>query len=250
MFVAKGEIGMGRESVLLRLDKLLADSGKYSRKEAKGLIRAGRVQVDGKRAVSGEQKVGRETVVTVDGKAIRNQVFLYIMMNKPKGVVSATRDKTVKTVLDLLPESLRRPGLFPAGRLDKDTEGFMLITDDGGFAHRILAPRSHVPKTYHARLDGPVEMCELTETFAAGVTLEDGTLCAPAQVRLLEDSAQPLLEIVITQGMYHQIKRMVQVFSREVIWLKRVKIGELALDETLLSGRARELTPEELVQIR
>lgn len=233
----------------LRLDKLLADTGKYSRKDAKALIRAGRVQVDGQRAVSGEQKVGRDALVAVDGQAIRNQAHLYIMLHKPPGVVCATRDRDARTVLDLLPDALRRPGLFPAGRLDKDTEGFVLLTDDGAFAHRILSPRSHVPKTYHARLDAPVEMEPLARAFAQGVRLEDGSLCEPAAVTLLEDGARPLVEVVITQGMYHQVKRMFQAFSREVVWLKRVRIGGLALDDALPMGDARELAPEELLQI-
>lgn len=231
-----------------RLDKLIAESG-VSRKEAKALIRGGRVTVDGAVAASGDQKVGFSAVVAVDGVPVRNQAFLYIMMNKPPGVLSATRDRDCATVLDLLPEELRRKGLFPAGRLDKDTEGFVLITDDGAFAHKILAPKSHIPKTYQAVLDRPFDLEAVQTSFANGILIDGGDRCSPAQLKLLKNSDQPLVELVIYEGMFHQVKRMFVQFSLEVLQLKRIKIGGLSLDETLPSGGAREILPKELAQI-
>lgn len=231
-----------------RLDKLLTGAGVCSRSEAKKLVRAGRVSVNGTPAATPEQKVGEQDAVTVDGKPVRNQQHLYIMLNKPQGVVCATRDRDCETVLDLLPPELRRPGLFPAGRLDKDTEGFVLITDDGAFAHRILAPRSHVPKTYHARLSGPLDMEYTQELFASGMELDGGDRCSPARLTLLEPGQNPLVEIVIFEGMYHQIKRMFMQVSQTVLWLKRVKIGGLELDPNLASGGAREIVHKEILK--
>ena len=171
---------------------------------------------------------------------------LYLMMNKPAGVLSAARDPKQPTVLDLVPAEYRRTGLFPAGRLDKDTEGFVLITDDGDFAHRILAPKKHVPKTYHARIDGPVTE-QMLQGFAEGVQLEDETeLCLPAQLRLLQEGDEPLCEVVLTQGMFHQVKRMFLAYGRRVLWLKRVAMGGLMLDENLASGQCREILDKEI----
>lgn len=235
---------------LQRLDKLLAGTGKYSRKDAKALIRAGRVSVNGVTALSGEQKIGYNDVVTVDGKAILNKEHLYIMLNKPQGVLSATRDRTQPTALDLLPPELKRPGLFPAGRLDKDTVGFLLITDDGDLAHRILSPRNHIPKTYRARLDKAADIEMLTAQFEKGVDIGSGDITSPADITLLENSSQPLLEVVIYEGIYHQIKRMFSKFSYEVTWLERTKMGALQLDSTLDYGNCREILHKELELLR
>lgn len=232
-----------------RLDKLIASSGTLSRSEVKALIRAGRVAVNGERAVSGDRKASYDDVITIDGVAIRNQEHIYLMLNKPQGVLCATRDRDCKTVLDLVPEELRRDGLFPAGRLDKDSEGFVLLTDDGDFAHRILSPRSHVPKTYHARLDSPIDMQSVSEGFAKGVVLDGGDVCSPASITLLEDGNTPLVEVVIFEGMYHQIKRMFVQYSQNVTALRRVKIGGLFLDDSLPSGGVREILHKELKQL-
>ncbi|MDD3193975.1 MAG: pseudouridine synthase [Oscillospiraceae bacterium] len=229
-----------------RMDKILAARTEYSRKDAKKLVWQGRVRHNGKIATSPDAKVDLQAdTLELDGKSLQIQEHLYLMLNKPAGVLSAARDPKQPTVLDLVPEKYRRSGLFPAGRLDKDTEGFVLITDDGDFAHRILSPKQHVEKTYHARIDGPVTD-QMRAGFAEGVELEDGTRCRPAQLQLLEEGEQPLCRVVLTQGMYHQVKRMFLSYGRRVTWLKRVAMGGLALDETLAPGEAREISEIEL----
>ncbi len=230
-----------------RVDKILASRTDFSRKDAKKLIAQGRVRLNGRLVCAPDEKVDLEAdVLQLDGKSLLLQKHLYLMMNKPAGVLSAARDPKQPTVLDLLGEEYRRTGLFPAGRLDKDTEGFVLITDDGEFAHRILSPKRHVPKTYHARIDGPVTD-QMVRAFADGVALEDGTLCKPAQLCVLEDGREPLCQVVLTQGMYHQVKRMFLSCGRRVLWLKRTAIGALPLDKTLGPGQVRKITDKEIL---
>lgn len=226
-----------------RLDKLLAARTDMSRKEAKALIKSGGVQVNGLTALSGEQKITDGDTVISNGKVISLQKHVYYMMNKPAGILSATTDAHCETVLDLLPPELRRKGLFPAGRLDKDTEGFVIITDDGEFAHRILSPKNHVPKKYFARLDKKIPE-SLPEEFAAGLRLADRDVCSPAELRILESGYEA--ELVIFEGMYHQVKRMFAKFSIEVLYLKRQEIGGLRLDEKLKVGEARIILHKEL----
>ena len=180
--------------------------------------------------------------MTVDGREIALKEHLYLMLHKPAGVVSATRDVRERTVVDLVPPQLRRPGLFPAGRLDKDTTGMMILTDDGELAHRILSPRSHVPKTYIARLDRPVTE-EMVRAFAAGIPLKGEGECLPATLRVRGEQEG---EVTICEGMYHQIKRMFGVCGAHVVALKRISMGGLALDPALAEGACRELTAEEL----
>lgn len=231
---------------LERMDKILASRTQYSRKDAKKLIWQGRVQHNGHRAASPDAKVDLDAdTLELDGKPLLLRKHLYPMMNKPAGVLSAARDPKQPTVLDLVPEEYRRSGLFPAGRLDKDTEGFVLVTDDGDFAHRILSPKRHVPKTYRAKIDGPLTE-QMIKGFAEGVTLEDGVLCRPAQLLVLEEGEQPLCQVVLTQGMYHQVKRMFLAFDRRVLWLKRTAIGGLLLDEALKPGETREILDKEI----
>ncbi len=231
---------------LERVDKILASRTKFSRKDAKKLIGQGRVRLNEKLVSSPDEKIDLETdVLKLDGKALLLQKQLYLMMNKPTGVLSAARDPKQPTVLDLLPEQYRRSGLFPAGRLDKDTEGFVLITDDGEFAHRILSPKRHVPKTYYARINGPMTE-QMIKAFADGVVLEDGSLCKPAQLSLLEDAAEPLCQVILTQGMYHQVKRMFVACDRRVVWLKRTAIGTLPLDPALKPGEVRKISDKEI----
>ena len=231
-----------------RLDKILANTGRWSRKEARELIRAGRVAVDGAAARAPEEKYDPSAAFTVDGEPVSGERLVYLMLHKPAGLVSATEDPRQPTVLSLLPEHLRRVGLFPAGRLDKDTTGLMLLTDDGALAHRLLAPGRHVPKTYHALLDGPVPD-EMPAAFARGVTLKDGFVCLPAEIRTLQDGAQPLVEIVLHEGKYHQIKRMAAACGRQVLALRRVQFGSLALDPALPEGACRELLHKELQKL-
>ena len=227
-----------------RLDKLLAAQSTWSRREVKEWIRQGLVTVNGLPARGPEQKIdaGADRV-ELSGREVALRPRLYLMMNKPAGVVSASRDSSCPTVIDLVPEELRRRGLFPAGRLDKDTTGMVIITDDGELAHRILSPKSHVPKVYLARLDRPVTQ-EMAEGFAAGIPLpgEEGA-CLTAELEQLEET---LARVTLREGMYHQIKRMFGTYGAKVVELRRIAMGALPLDETLAPGRCRELTPKEV----
>lgn len=235
--------------MLQRLDKILVSQGIGSRADAQRLIRRGRLTVDGEIRRDPAAKCDPDTAaLALDGKPLVFRRHLYIMLNKPAGWLCVSRDPKQPTVLELLPEEWRRPGLFPAGRLDKDTVGFTLITDDGEFAHRMLSPRRHVEKTYHARLNGPLPD-GLPAAFADGVRLEDGTVCLSAKCRLLAQGDQPLVEVVIAEGKYHQIKRMFAAFDRQVVWLKRVAIGALPLDDSLEEGQARLLNGEEKARL-
>lgn len=228
-----------------RLDKLLCSQGTLTRSEAGRVIRQGRVTVDGIVCRQTAQKVDpAKQTVAVDGKALGYAKFVYWMLNKPAGILCVSRDKKVPTVVDLLPPEEQRKGLFPAGRLDKDTHGLVLITDDGDFAHRMLSPRHHIPKTYHAVLDKPLTAA-MAQAFRTGPTLADGTVCQPAHLTVLREGDNPLAEVVIYEGKYHQIKRMFAAVGCHVEWLKRVKMGGLSLDETLAEGECRPLTPEE-----
>lgn len=228
-----------------RLDKILVSQGIGSRSEAQRLIRRGELTVNGVVCRDPSVKADPDTAtITVQGKPIGYREHLYIMMNKPAGWLCVSRDPKRETVLDLLPPEWRRPGLFPAGRLDKDTVGFTLITDDGDFAHRMLAPRRHVVKTYHAIIDGRLKAGQV-EAFAEGLRLDDETLCLSAKLQLLKDGENPLVEVQIAEGKYHQIKRMFGVFDHKVLWLKRTAIGGLALDGSLAEGESRLMTEEE-----
>lgn len=229
-----------------RLDKFLSSQGFGTRKEVGKLIRGGAVSVDGVPQRDPAAKIDPAAAVTVEGRPVQYQKYLYIMMNKPAGVLSATEDRRQRTVLDLLPEDLRRRGLFPAGRLDKDTTGFLLITDDGDLAHRMLSPKKHVYKMYRADLDGPVTE-EDVRAFQQGVCWEEEQY-APARLWTQEDD--PAIAFVeIREGRFHQVKRMFEARGKQVIALKRLKIGGLALDDTLQEGECRLLGPEEIGQI-
>ena len=225
-----------------RLDKLLAGTGRWSRKEVKDLVRAGRVTVDGKTAAKPEEKYASDAAICVDGEAVACGGFLYLMLHKPAGYLSATEDPRQKTVLELLPEHLRRVGLFPVGRLDKDTEGLLLLTNDGALAHELLAPRKHVDKTYFVRVEGTLD-AEDVNAFAAGMTLGDGTVCLSAGLELLERPDEAL--VTLREGKYHQIKRMLGARGKPVLYLKRLTMGPLILDKTLEKGQWRELTGQE-----
>ena len=188
-----------------RLDKILANTGRWSRKEARELVRAGRVAVDGVTAQAADGKYDPAARFEVDGETVSGERLVYLMLHKPAGLVSATEDPRQPTVLELLPQHLRRVGLFPAGRLDKDTEGLLLLTNDGPLAHRLLAPRHHVDKTYFVRVDGELDGADAA-AFAAGMMLEDGLACLPAGLEVLEQPDTAL--VTLHEGKYHQIKRM------------------------------------------
>ena len=228
---------------MIRLDKFISSQvPSLSRKDVKELVKKGRVTLDGKPVKAADVKFDAETAcVAVDGKAIGYKKHLYIMLNKPSGVVCATRDGLSATVLELLPPELRRDGLFPAGRLDKDTEGFVLITSDGDLAHRMLAPKSHVDKEYFVRLESPLRN-DAKDIIASGMTLSDGTKCMPAE---LEPISPTECKIIVHQGMFHQVKRMFEALDNKVIYLKRIRIGGVWLDESLKIGEVRELDENE-----
>lgn len=227
-----------------RLDKTLASQNCGSRREVGQRIRKGEVTVNGAVVKKADWKVDPlKDVIRVGGETLRFQKFLYLMMNKPMGVLSAARDSRAKTVVDLLPPELFRRGLFPAGRLDRDTEGLLIITDDGAFAHRMLAPRSHVDKEYYAVLDLPVTEEDIA-CFEEGVVLRD-MVCLPAQLTALGGDMAPLVSVTVREGKFHQVKRMFLSRGKKVLSLKRVRVGRLNLDPALSPGEARELTEEE-----
>lgn len=231
----------------MRLDKYLAESAQCTRSEARALLQKGRVSLNGAVVKKADAKVEPGDTVCIDGAPVAWQQFVYLMLNKPEGVVSASTDKRDTTVVDLVGDAYPRRELFPAGRLDKTSTGFVLLTDDGGFAHDILAPRRHVSKTYRVVIDTPLTE-EMKAGFAAGVTLADGTALAPAQVEAITPDGLTV-RVVLAQGVYHQIKRMFGVFGAGVNALHREAIGGLALDPALEPGQWRELTAEELEKI-
>lgn len=233
----------------MRLDKFFTSQSLATRKEAKELVKKGRVSVNGETVKFSDIQIDPERdIILLDGQNVSYKEYIYIMLNKPQGVVSATEDTAHRTVLDLVPPELYRKGLFPAGRLDKDTEGFVLLTDDGDFAHRMLAPKKHVPKTYHAVIDQPIDETDIA-AFREGLRLSDGTVCMRAELKVLQAESNPLVEVILQEGKYHQVKRMFESRGKRVVYLKRVKIGGLPLDETLGLGECREILHKELEKI-
>lgn len=213
------------------------------------LIKKGKVLVNSKPVSDAGFKADPETdSITVEGKAFGYSEHIYIMLNKPQGVVSASRSPGEKTVVDLVPEELKRNGLFPAGRLDKDTTGFVLITDDGDFAHDILSPKKHIVKIYIAELDRVIDS-ENLEKFRNGVVLEDGYECLPAEIKILSADGKTV-EIKLREGKYHQIKRMAAACGSHVNKLHRCAMGALMLDENLAQGECRLINEEELALIK
>lgn len=226
-----------------RLDKLLAGTGKWSRREVKALVRQGLVRVDGRLAASAEDKLDpAAAIVTVAGETVALHRFTYVLLHKPAGVLTATEDRKQPTVLDLLPPELRRIGLAPVGRLDKDTEGLLLLTNDGELAHRLLSPKYHVDKRYLARVDGELSAAD-TEAFARGMTLGDGLECLPAGLELLPGHA---CIVTLREGKFHQVKRMLAARGAPVLYLKRLSMGPLTLDDSLAAGAYRLLRAEEI----
>lgn len=232
-----------------RIDKIIASCTEYSRKDVRGLIRRGAVTLDGSAVRSPETKADpASAAIAVNGVPVIYKKYIYIMLNKPEGVVSSTDEKGMTTVLDLVDDEARRRNVFPAGRLDRDTTGFVLLTDDGAFAHEILSPAKHVEKTYvltAQRKLTPEQQREMEQ----GIEM-DGEPLQPCELTLLEDDLQPVYEIKIKQGKYHQIKRMFARFDNQVLTLRRTAIGGLALDPALEEGEWRELTPAEVEMIK
>ncbi|MEG1835219.1 MAG: pseudouridine synthase [Oscillospiraceae bacterium] len=233
-----------------RIDKIIASIGTLSRKDVGKLIKEARVCVNDKIVKSVSDKIDTDIDrIFISGEELIIKKNIYIMLNKPKGVVSASAGKGEKTVVDLVPDRLKRDGLFPAGRLDKDTTGFVLITDDGNFAHNILSPKKHINKTYIAKLKNPIDDVDI-KTLENGLELKDGTVFLPSLIKIIENSENPIVQVVICEGKYHQIKRMFLAVNNEVIDLNRIKMGELSLDDDLKQGECREITQNELDLIR
>lgn len=229
---------------LLRLDKYLADAGVGTRSQVKQMIRKGQIAINGEPVKKPDQKVdGEKDKIEVMGKEIRYQKYRYLLLHKPSGYVSATEDKKEQTVLSLLPEELRKD-LFPVGRLDKDTEGLLLLTNDGALAHRLLSPKKHVNKTYYALVQGRVTD-EDQAAFLQGVDIGDEKDTLPAQLEILEAAEESRILLTIQEGRFHQVKRMFEARGKKVVYLKRISMGPLALEEELKPGDYRELTEEE-----
>lgn len=233
----------------MRLDKLLAHLNCGSRKEVQAMIRAGRVQVNGAVERDSAAKVDSDTAqVMLDGQAQQYQAQRYYMLNKPAGVITASRDARHDTVLDLFPEDIRR-GLFAVGRLDKDTEGLLIVTDDGALSHALMSPSRHVYKVYEATVEGELAP-DAEARFEKGLTLKDGTVCLPARLeRLAGDDAQHV-RVTLREGKYHQVKRMIAAVGGVVVQLRRVQLGGLLLDPALKEGEFRALTDQELVLLQ
>ena len=232
----------------MRLDKFLVACAVGSRTEVKNLLKAGRVTVNGKKEKSAKLQINEERdEIRFDGQVLEYEEFVYYMMNKPQGVISATEDSKHRTVLDLLDDIARTKEVFPVGRLDIDTHGLLLLTNDGQLAHALLSPKRHVDKTYLAQVEGIMSQ-EDVDTFAKGIPLKDFT-CQPAKLEIVSvDSVknQSLVRVTIAEGKFHQVKRMVAYCGKEVVDLQRLTMGTLALDENLERGEWRHLTKEEL----
>lgn len=230
----------------MRLDKFLSNENIGSRKAVGTLVRSSAVTVNGQAARRADQQIDAEKdVICVCGSPVRYNKYVYILMNKPAGVLTAARDSRQKTVVDLLPPPLRRNGIFPAGRLDRDTTGLLILTDDGDFAHRMLAPKSHVYKRYEAHLDCPLDMADV-ERFREGITSGEDHF-APAELEISDDPCVGFVRI--REGKFHQVKRMFKACGKTVTALSRLSIGALELGDTLEPGAARILAVEEALRV-
>ncbi len=229
-----------------RIDKIIASQGCYSRSDVKQLVRQKRIAVDGSIVTSAAQKVDpTSSVIAMDGKPLTVKKQVSLILHKPQGYVSATEDRALPTVLELVPQEYRGRELFPAGRLDKDTTGMMILTDDGVLAHNILSPKRHIRKVYRVELDIPVTW-EMQEGFAAGVALNDG-ICKAAELKILGEKTA---EVTLWEGRYHQIKRMFGCFGAKVIALHRLAMGNLYLPKDLAEGVCRELSEDDLRRLQ
>ncbi|MDO6451812.1 pseudouridine synthase [Oceanobacillus profundus] len=230
----------------MRLDKLLSNMGVGSRKEVKALLKKKQVTVNGIVSKdSGEKIDPNKDEIAVNGEIIRYEQYIYLMMNKAPGYISATTDKREKTVIDLLGEDVQHFKPFPVGRLDKDTEGLLLLTNDGELAHELVSPKKDIGKTYFARINGKVTVDDIA-VFREGVVLEDGYEAKPGELTILQSDAISEIELTITEGKFHQVKRMFEAVGKRVIYLKRLRMGELQLDPDLKLGAYRPLTESEL----
>lgn len=228
----------------IRLDKYLADMGVGTRTEVKNLIKKGRVCVNETVIKDPGYKVNDEDNIKCDGANVSYKVYEYYMLNKPSGYITATEDRREKTVMDLIVSN--RHDLFPVGRLDKDTEGLLLITNDGEMAHNLLSPKKHVAKTYYVELENDIEL-HYEEAFEKGIILKDGTLTKPGKLEKIDNKS---VYLTIYEGKFHQVKRMFEAIDNKVLYLKRMTMGTLKLDDRLELGGYRELTTEEIENLR
>ncbi len=229
---------------MMRLDRFLSEQANISRQDAKTLIKKGQVTINGLPARLVDAKVNEDKdEVAIGGKPVKYRKFMYIMLNKPAGVITATKDELSETVMEFIPEELRRKKLFPAGRLDKDTEGFVFITDDGALAHKMLSPKSHVEKEYVVTLEQPAKESYI-KAFKEGLLIDNEELCLPATV-LMTDTPY-VVNVILTEGKYHQVKRMFEAVGNKVVKLKRIRIGGILLDENLEFGQCREILHKEI----
>lgn len=230
----------------MRLDKILTHSGYGSRKEVQKIIKSKKVTVDGNVISKPESNINPEqSEICINGKPVDYQEFYYYILNKPSGYISATEDPTEETVIDLLSVEDRNKELFPVGRLDKDTEGLLLLTNDGKMAHDLLSPKKHVDKTYYAKVKGTM-VEEDIHIFAQGMTLENGTTYQPGKLEIISSGEFSEIYVTIREGKFHQVKKMVQFVGKEVVYLKRIQMGQLKLPKDLELGSYRKLTKEEL----
>lgn len=235
---------------MIRLDKFLTDMGCGTRSVIKNLVRKGKVSVNGEVIKKPEIKINEdEDVVLLDGEEIKYNRYEYFMLNKPDGYVSATTDRNEKTVLDLLKAEDRRKDLFPVGRLDKDTEGLLVISNDGEMAHKILSPKNHIAKTYYVKVNGRIEN-EHIEIFEKGIDIGEKNITKPGILKIIKSGDISEAELTIYEGKFHQVKRMFEAVGMKVVYLKRIKMGTLGLDETLKPGEYRRLTLEETEQLK
>ncbi|MBB6445758.1 pseudouridine synthase [Bacillus benzoevorans] len=234
----------------MRIDKMLANLGYGSRKEVKKLLKDGAVTINERVVKDAKEQVDPNADhVTLYGEVIEYKEYIYLLMNKPPGVISATEDGYDETVIDLLEPEDVIFSPFPVGRLDKDTEGLLLLTNDGQLAHRLLSPKKHVPKTYFAVIDQEVTEDDVA-AFRLGVTLDDGYVTKPGELKILKSGITSDIELTITEGKFHQVKRMFEAVGKRVIYLQRISMGPLQLDENLELGEYRELTEEEVNQLK
>lgn len=233
-----------------RLDKVLANMGYGSRKDVKKFIKEGLVKVNGIIIQNNEFKVSPyEDEITIRGEEVNYREYIYLMMNKPQGLVSSTDDPLTRTVIDLLRDEYLIYKPFPVGRLDKDTEGLLMISNDGKLAHELLSPKKHVDKKYYAEIDGTVEE-EHIETFRKGIILDDGYKTLPAKLEIIETGVFSKIYLTIQEGKFHQVKRMFEALTMRVTYLKRISMGPLILDQSLEPGEYRELTEDEVNSLK
>lgn len=237
----------------MRLDKLLSHGGFGSRKEVKQLLKKKQVTVNGVRMTDGKEQVAENhDEVMVNGELVHYQAYYYYLLHKPQGVISATEDPAHRTVIDLLAKADYRSDLFPVGRLDKDTTGLLVITNDGEFSHQLLSPKKHVPKRYLAEINGLVTEAD-GQRFAEGITISGGEVCQPAKLEIIQVNVEEetsTIRVTITEGKYHQVKRMFEAVGKQVKQLHRETMGGLVLDPSLAPGSYRQLSPPELAQLQ